>query len=67
MHNIGDNSKIGQYIHITGSDNKISQSSAPNNTDLSKSETELIQKYRALDERGKLAVNDTLNREYSYV
>ena len=26
-----------------------------------------IQKYRALDERGKLAVNDTLNREYSYV
>ena len=67
MHNIGDNSKIGQYIHITGSDNTISQSSAPAENDFSHKENEIIQKYRALDERGKKSVIDTLNREYSYV
>lgn len=33
---------------------------------LSKEEIEMIMQYRALDERGKSAVNDTLNREYSY-
>lgn len=30
-------------------------------------EWELVKKYRALDERGKQAVHDTLDREYSYV
>lgn len=30
-------------------------------------EVELIQKYRALDERGKRAVNETTEREYGYV
>ncbi|MBR3722806.1 MAG: hypothetical protein IKN12_08570, partial [Selenomonadaceae bacterium] len=34
---------------------------------LSKEEIEMIMQYRALDERGKSAVNDTLNREYSYI
>lgn len=67
MHNIGDNSKIGQYIHITGSDNTISQTSASAENDFSHKENEIIQKYRALDERGKKSVIDTLNREYSYV
>ena len=30
-------------------------------------ERELIRKYRALDERGKQAVDETLDREYRYV
>ena len=29
-------------------------------------EIELIKKYRALDERGKITVKDTINREYSF-
>ncbi len=33
---------------------------------LSTHEVELIQKYRALDERGKRAVDETLEREYGY-
>lgn len=35
--------------------------------DLSPDEIIHIKKYRALDERGKTAVNETLEREYSYV
>lgn len=35
--------------------------------DITKKELGIIEKYRALDERGKQAVLDTLNREYSYI
>lgn len=35
--------------------------------DFTTEEVELIQKYRALDERGKRAVNETTEREYGYV
>lgn len=35
--------------------------------ELTEAEQELIRKYRALDERGKMAVSDTVAREYSYV
>lgn len=38
--------------------------SAPNITE---KEFEIIEKYRVLDERGKQAVFDTLEREYSYI
>ena len=34
---------------------------------LSSHESNLIKKYRALDERGKQAVDDTLEREYEFV
>lgn len=34
--------------------------------ELTEAEQELIRKYRALDERGKMAVADTVAREYSY-
>ena len=34
---------------------------------MSSDETDIIKKYRLLDERGKAAVQETVNREYSYV
>ena len=34
---------------------------------LSSDETDMIEKYRLLDDRGKAAVQETVNREYSYV
>ena len=34
---------------------------------LSSDETDMIKKYRLLDDRGKAAVQETVNREYSYV
>ena len=34
---------------------------------LSSDETDIIKKYRLLDDRGKAAVQETVNREYSYV
>lgn len=37
------------------------------NIDLSPAERDLIEKYRALDERGRRAVDDTAERELSYV
>ena len=41
-------------------------SDAEGTQELFKSEWELIKKYRELDERGKQAVQDTLDREFSY-
>ena len=35
-------------------------------TVFSSQEIQMVERYRVLDERGKSAVNDTLNREYSY-
>ena len=49
--------------------NKIKPLTNANNTGLLLSdatELELIKKYRALDERGKHTVMDTIKREYSY-
>ncbi len=37
-----------------------------NNINCSNEEAEMLKKYRALDERGKKAVQDTLNREFNY-
>lgn len=37
------------------------------NAKLSESELTHIEKYRQLDERGRTAVDDTLNREFSYI
>ncbi len=34
---------------------------------MSSDETDMIKKYRLLDDRGKAAVQETVNREYSYV
>ena len=39
----------------------------PNDDTFSKSERDLIRKYRALDKRGKQAVIDTINRELHYM
>ena len=39
----------------------------PQSTEISPTELALIEKYRVLDARGKLAVEDTASREYQYV
>ncbi len=48
-------------------DSSFAKSSHTEQASINAQEIALIEKFRALDERGKQAVMDTLEREYSYV
>ncbi len=56
---------------LNGDNEKVSDSlpsfSCINKEKMSSDETDMIKKYRLLDDRGKAAVQETVNREYSYV
>ncbi|WP_196607095.1 helix-turn-helix domain-containing protein [Pectinatus frisingensis] len=59
--------KICDFLHISRGQLLEENIHNSNILSLSKEETVIIKKYRSLDERGKAAVNDTLNREYEFV
>lgn len=63
--------KLCRYLGISAdglAEGKIIANVTPRKEifELTEEERELIEKYRALDERGRNAVDDTLDREYSY-
>lgn len=64
--------KIGTLIAITEAlevdiDSLVYDSISPHQLKLSNTETMIIKKYRALDERGKKVVEDALDNQYDYV
>ena len=58
---------MANYFGVSKADLVEERNTRRANTVLTNAEWDMIGKYRALDERGKSSVLDTLDREYSYV
>lgn len=66
---------VQNFLNITNHGENISQTNTPNsvtsvpsnNEVYSTQEQDIIKKYRSLDDRGKHTVEDTIEREFSYV
>ena len=57
---------LANYFGVKKAD-LVEDASKHQNIELTSQETDFIKKYRALDERGKSNVDDTLEREYEYI
>lgn len=54
-------------LWLMGLDDTVSESSATKVGTLTSNEAEIILKYRVLDERGKSAVQSTIDREFDFI